>query len=523
MKKAQGSRRALACLVLITTGLLIPSNASAAACASTVATFTELQAAFGACNTAGGGIITVTANIDTTARLLYSGSGSLTIQSDVIGTLRRIRATGTPTWGVIEASAGPLVIDSLEITGGAGTSYGIYGGGVQGYKQLTVRNSHIHDNSGGSAGGLGLSYTSAGGWREATIINSRVESNTSTTNTTAAGGGFFSTGGDETITVTNSSFIGNRSVTFGAALSFFNTSAASNYTFTNVTIGNNSTTSGSSGFGAVGFNQGKFYSYFSTFYENKNTATGVQSDIYCGMNNACSMTAIGTIFANSNSGGTCYLNSIFRYAAYSVSNIGAGQSYTCLNNVNSSGVTQTALQNTNVTSSISNLLISNTPALNSGTTSTYALTSGASTAALLVPNSVGSLYTSVDQRGLARTGSMWSAGAFELNATPILSPSTSTLTFSAGQISFRVSKQLTAVSNSLPGKMTFLANGKRIGKCVSLSVSAANSYTATCNFLPTTRGSVVLVAVFTPNDSSGYSSSSSTPIYANISNRSSLR
>lgn len=513
------TRWALVALFLASIGLGVPTQASAVGCSVSVATFSELQSAFTTCNTAGGGVITVTANIDTTARLLYTGSGSLTIQSDVIGTLRRIQATGTRSWSVIESSAGQLVIDSLEITGGNATAYGVYGGGVQGYKQIIVRNSYIHDNTGSTGGGLGLGFITSGAWREAIIDNSRVESNTSTVASTAAGGGFYATGGDETVTITNSSFINNKSSQFGAAISFYNTSSISNYTLTNVTIGNNSTSHATTGFGAVAFNQGKLYLNFATFYENKNAAAGKQADIYCGMNGACSVTIVGSIFGNTGGGGTCSINATARDATYSVSNIAPGQSNTCLNNINSAGTTQTALQNTNVTSTVTNMLLSNTPALNSGTTSTYALLSGTSTAASVVPSSVGSLYTSVDQRGLARSGSMWSAGAFEFNATPVLSPSTSTLTFAAGGITYRVNKQLTATSNSINGKMTFLANGKRIGNCISLSVSAANSYTATCNYLPSTRGSVMLVALFTPTDSASYKSSSSVPVYSVINNR----
>ena len=509
--------------LLAIVGITSPVQASAAGCSVSVATFSELQSAFLTCNSAGGGVITVTANIDTTARLVYTGAGSLTIQSDVIGTLRRIQATGTRTWGVLESALGPIIIDSLEITGGNATAYGIQGGGVQGYKVITIRNSYIHDNTAGVGGGFGLSFMTSGGWKEVTVHNSRIESNTATNNTTVSGGGFFSTGGDETATITNSSFINNKSYSFGAALSFYNTSSISNYTLTNVTIGDNSTVSTTNGYGAVGFSQGKLYLYFSTLYNNKNAAASTQPDIYCGLNNGCSMKAIGTIFANTNSTGTCYLNSTYRYATYSVSNIAAGQGYSCLYNIDAFGVAQTALQNTNVGSTVANMYLSTTPALNSGTTSTYAILNSSSTAASLVPSSVGSLYTTVDQRGLARTGSFWSAGAFELNATPVLGASSTTLTFPAGGITYRVNKQLTSTSNSIPGKITFMANGKRIAKCISLPVSSANSYTATCNYLPSTRGSVMLVAIFTPSDTSNYSASSSLPVYSVIDNRKTTR
>ncbi len=514
-------------IALLAVSLMAPialgaSEANAAACNESVATFVQLQSAFTACNSGGGGVITVTADIDTTARLNYTGAGTLTIQSDQIGTLRRIRATGTRSWGVLESSAGPLIIDSLEITGGNGTSYGTYGGGIQGNRNLTVRNSYIHDNSGSTGGGLGLaSISDAAPWKTFDLQYSRVESNTSTATGTTSGGGYFSLRGYETATITGSSFMYNQVASVGSALAFRLQNIASVYTITNSTIAYNRAISNSVGYGAVSYDYGTLFLNFDTFNENSVAVSSGKADIYCATNNQCSMRSVGSIFANSSSTGTCSINATARYATYSVSNIDTSTGYSCLNNINSSGVRQTALEATNVVSSVVNMYLSPTAALNGGTTPNFAITNSASKLIGVVPSSVGSLYTTIDQRGVARTGSSWSAGAYERSS--VATASNIGLSFPAGPVVYRQSKTLTATSDSAPGKITFLANGKRIAGCINKSTSSSNSYTVTCSWKPSVRGAVVLSAVFTPADSDAFSPGISTPLYVGVSNRSSIR
>jgi hypothetical protein len=68
---------------------------------------------------------------------------------------------------------------------------------------------------------------------------------------------------------------------------------------------------------------------------------------------------------------------------------------------------------------------------------------------------------------------------------------------------FRSSTTLTAAT-STTGKVTFIANGKRIPGCVSVQTVTntgvtPNTYSATCAWKPATRGAISLSATFTPS------------------------
>jgi hypothetical protein len=508
-----------------TTLLTLPvftQQARAVACSESVSTFAQLQSAFTTCNAAGGGTISITADIDTTSRLLYTGSGTLTVQSNLIGTLRRLRPTGTVTWGVIESSNGPLVIDSLELTGGKGTSYGTYGAGVQGNLSITVQNSYIHDNTATYGGGIGLSNSSPGStWKISNILYSRIESNTATYSSYQASGGYYTMSGKETSTISNSSFMYNQTVSWGPALSYRVMDPATKVTITNSTIAFNRTTTTGQAFGAISYDYGDVALYFVTMYENTIGMAGGQQDIYCGTANQCKMVAVGSIFASSKVTGSCYVNSTYRYATYSVSNLDTTTSYNCLSNINSSGVRQVALEATNIKSTIPMMYLNSFGTINSAGTAQIAINNASSKLVGIVPSSVGSLYTNIDQSGAARAGSMWSAGAYEYAV--MASPSTVALNFSAGQIIFRQAKTLNASSNSIPGKITFYANGKRIAGCINKVVNSSNSYATTCTWIPSTRGAVALTSRFVPNDLTAYSEGVSTPVYASVGNRSSFR
>jgi hypothetical protein len=68
------------------------------------------------------------------------------------------------------------------------------------------------------------------------------------------------------------------------------------------------------------------------------------------------------------------------------------------------------------------------------------------------------------------------------------------------------------------GKITFLANGKRIAGCISRRVSSTNSYTAVCNFRPSVRGQITISTTFVPDDTS-YSGKISTSEKLNVGHR----
>jgi len=75
-----------------------------------------------------------------------------------------------------------------------------------------------------------------------------------------------------------------------------------------------------------------------------------------------------------------------------------------------------------------------------------------------------------------------------------------TLNLGGGDFFYRTSKTLTATV-SAAGKVTFSANRESIPGCKNLSVSAANSYSRTCNYRPSIHGLVTIAIVFTPTDS----------------------
>jgi hypothetical protein len=89
-------------------------------------------------------------------------------------------------------------------------------------------------------------------------------------------------------------------------------------------------------------------------------------------------------------------------------------------------------------------------------------------------------------------------------------------------LAFRTASTLVATT-SVPGRVTFLANGKRIGGCISIATVGSSPITATCNFKPATRIALNLSVSFTPSDTSSYRSSSATSGLKSVSNRSGNR
>ncbi len=55
------------------------------------------------------------------------------------------------------------------------------------------------------------------------------------------------------------------------------------------------------------------------------------------------------------------------------------------------------------------------------------------------------------------------------------------------------------MSPGFAGRVQFLSNGKRIGNCVNVETNVANSFTATCAWLPTAIGFARVQALFTPS------------------------
>jgi len=68
----------------------------------------------------------------------------------------------------------------------------------------------------------------------------------------------------------------------------------------------------------------------------------------------------------------------------------------------------------------------------------------------------------------------------------------------ADLMTYRSSNTVTTTSN-YAGKVTFYANGKKIGGCISVPTNG--SLVATCNYKPTIHGAVTITAKFVPADS----------------------
>ena len=88
---------------------------------------------------------------------------------------------------------------------------------------------------------------------------------------------------------------------------------------------------------------------------------------------------------------------------------------------------------------------------------------------------------------------------------PTVVASTTSISIPVSIFTYRQVTTLSATSSST-GKITFKANGKKIGGCISLPVNSLNSYTTTCNYSPAIHGPVIISANYQSSDSSFYDS-----------------
>ena len=114
------------------------------------------------------------------------------------------------------------------------------------------------------------------------------------------------------------------------------------------------------------------------------------------------------------------------------------------------------------------------------------------------------------------------AGSVVITLIAIAISDTTTTLNVPNSFAFRTSATLTATT-SVAGRVTFLANGKRIGGCVSVVTVGSSPITATCSFKPAARTALIISAQFTPSDQSAYRSSSSTTTARQVTNRSGRR
>ncbi len=102
--------------------------------------------------------------------------------------------------------------------------------------------------------------------------------------------------------------------------------------------------------------------------------------------------------------------------------------------------------------------------------------------------------------------------ALNVSSTITVSPPT-------GEASYRSNSVITA-TGSVPGRITFFSNNKRIAGCINVSTNISN--VATCNWRPSLRGTQVLSAYLLPTDSS-YLTSNSSRVNVFVTNRNSRR
>jgi len=88
-----------------------------------------------------------------------------------------------------------------------------------------------------------------------------------------------------------------------------------------------------------------------------------------------------------------------------------------------------------------------------------------------------------------------------------LSDSTITLSIPSNA-TFRSATSIIATASTV-GKVTYFANGKRIPGCINISTVSSGTITATCNWKPSSRGSVQISAQLSPTDAAAFRSSQS--------------
>lgn len=167
----------------------------------------------------------------------------------------------------------------------------------------------------------------------------------------------------------------------------------------------------------------------------------------------------------------------------------------------------------------SNLTLTSTGGSTGGAFS-YSKVSGDCTisGAILTPTASGSC---IIQSTLAATSYYLAETSTATTITISRASLSASISLDAGTLVFRQIKTITATA-TVAGKVTFRANGKKIGGCINKVVSAANSFITTCAYRPSTRGYVTITTSLNPSDSSYIGLTNSTERLF-VSNRSGTR
>lgn len=117
---------------------------------------------------------------------------------------------------------------------------------------------------------------------------------------------------------------------------------------------------------------------------------------------------------------------------------------------------------------------------------------------ILTPTATG---TCVIRSSLATDTNYLAEQSTDTTVTISASTVSASISLDAGTLVFRLTKTITA-SASVAGKVTFKVNGKKLPGCINKSVSALNSFTATCAYKPSTRGYIIISTTLNPTDPS---------------------
>lgn len=113
-------------------------------------------------------------------------------------------------------------------------------------------------------------------------------------------------------------------------------------------------------------------------------------------------------------------------------------------------------------------------------------------------------------------------GSVVITLVSVAISDTTTTLATPSSFTYRVATNLIATVTT-SGRVTFFANGKRIGGCINIPTISSSSITATCSYKPSFRGNIQISATFTPSDTSAYRGSSSGRVVSSVLSRSGRR
>jgi len=423
-------------------------------------------------------ITQVNASTDPGNTITFSVTGTITLTSALPALAKPVAITGpgaamltvqaammpnTATYGVFKVNNGVTAnIGNLTIANGNASS----GGGIKNDGTLTVTNSILSDNVGGSGGGDG-----GGGIENTGALT--VTNSTFSGNTASVGGGIYNNSGP--VTVTNSTFSGNSAPFGGGIYNIYGPVTVTNSTFS----GNSATTSGANG----GFGGGIENGFYGTLTLTNSTLSGNSASFdgggiynYNDINSTLKLT--NTIIAGNTATGT----------GPDINGAVASHGHNLIGNTSgSSGFVASDKQNVNPMLSALADNGGTTPLPDGSHVKTFALLSGSpaigagdSSVCNSTTTPPGAAVSGKDQRGFPRPTTTCSIGAFEPqtitlapttlpNAT-LGTPYSQTITASGGTGPYTFA----VTSGTLPPGLTLATNGTLSGKPTS-----AGSFTFT--------------------------------------------